>query len=289
MPRLFILLLILLITAAALLLGIWLLYRHRNLKSAGSSIDVCNLHAIGKRTSQQDSFCISDFQKEETRREKGMLAVLADGMGGLSHGAQMSALITSSVLYDFESVEVIEDEGAFLDDLLSSLLNQVTHFTAKNKELCGSTLLLAWIYNEHMYYRSIGDSRIYLCRDQQLVQINREHTYGQQLDEAALLSGDWQSAVDEQRNAVTSYLGMGQEKLQVDGNANYIKLFSEDVILLCSDGVFHTLQQEELLKAVYEGTPCDICARLQKQIDGKHKQKQDNYTAIVIAYKQKRK
>lgn len=273
------------IAVAYIPVSIWMKKRYRSKKLLSTDIKICNLHNIGMRLTQQDSFCISDYQNLQLRKKKGIMAVLADGMGGLSNGAQLSAVITSSLLMAFDQEHAVLDENDFLDELLSSLYEQVDDFIAGCEEACGSTLLLVWIFNDHLHYRAIGDSRIYLVRNQQLLQINREHTYGQELDEAALQSGDWQTAVSDQRKAVTSYLGMSREELQVDRNAHFLQLYPKDIIALFSDGVFHTLQKDELLSSMNKIDPCEICDMLQKKIMNKQKQKQDNYTAIVLTYK----
>lgn len=267
--------------------GIWLYRRHkRKQRISHPSLSIGNLHDIGKRSTQQDSFCISDFQNTDIYQNKGCMAVLADGMGGLYYGAELSALISASLLQSFDKAVMVQDEYGFLDDLLQFTYSQVNVFLQRSEKPCGSTLLLVWIWKNHLHYRSIGDSRIYLVRNQHMVQINREHTYGQQLDEAALQSGDWKETQSDQRKAVTSYLGMPWEALCVDKNAYSIQLQNDDTIALFSDGVFHTLSEKEILTCMIENDPYISCEQLYNGIHEKQKTNQDNYTAIIIRYRQ---
>ena len=135
-----------------------------------------------------------------------------------------------------------------------------------------------------MWFACVGDSPLYLLRDQQLNRLNQEHTVCTQRYEEALLSGstDPSSARnDPQSHAVTSFLGR-EELDQVDCLLRPLPLQAGDVLLLCSDGVSGTLSEETLLACLQQETPEYSCIALEEKIKTRNKPGQDNYTALVI-------
>jgi serine/threonine protein phosphatase PrpC len=128
----------------------------------------------------------------------------------------------------------------------------------------------------------VGDSRIYLVRNGAIVQLNREHTYAEELDKmAAMGMMSWEEAAsDPKRPALTSYLGMGKLE-QVDSSARPMELLSGDRVLLMSDGVFNALADEEILAAI-KPEPQASPARIQEMVLEKGYPGQDNLTVIVF-------
>ncbi len=252
-----------------------------NVVPAGS-VQIGNVQSIGKRDSQQDCFGISDLSNRDLLREKGLLAVVADGMGGLSNGAEVSALVTRSMLNQFSTRPVPSDESQELISMLSNTNREVNAFLKSITERSGSTLVAVLIKEMKLHFISVGDSRIYLVRNGALTQINREHTYASELDEKAAKGEiSWDKARnDPQRNALTSYIGMGDLE-KIDRSIRPLQLASGDRILLLSDGVFGTLSDEEILSAM-SLIPYEASSELERLILSKNRKGQDNFTAIII-------
>ena len=247
------------------------------------TVRIGNAHHIGARESQQDAFGISDIGNQALCRQKGVFAVVADGMGGLSNGALVSTTVTKSLLGSFNG-------RAFRDDPATELLymlgrandevNAVLGHAGPGKS--GSTVVAALIQDRRLYWLSVGDSRVSLVRGGAIFQLNREHTYGSELDEKAAMGElSFEAAKsDPQRNAVTSYLGIGRLE-KIDRNIRPLQLLKGDRLLLMTDGVFGTLTDEEILSAM-AFAPHESAERLQQLILHKNKPKQDNFTAIVL-------
>ena len=259
---------------------------YNNLASTQSSIILIgNAHHIGARDSQQDSFCISDVQNESLMQSKGLLGVVADGMGGLADGAEISAIVTRTMLNHFNDTPASSKPEQELLDMVYTANDNVLDFISKQKESGGSTVVAVNIIGDKLYWISVGDSHIYLVRNGTLMQLNRDHTYAQELDEKAA-DGEitWEEAMNHpKRAALTSYLGTKTPEL-IDRNQKPIQLINGDRILLMSDGVFGTLSDEDILETMVLIPQESATVLMEKTIAQQHPH-QDNLTAVILEYR----
>ncbi|WP_026523336.1 PP2C family protein-serine/threonine phosphatase [Butyrivibrio sp. MB2005] len=244
---------------------------------------ITTVHGVGSRPAQQDSFGISDVENPENITKKGILAIVADGMGGLEDGDRVSQLVVVKMLQGFDQATGDENPA----DLLLSLLDSAND--AVNRELgserqgqCGSTLVSVLVKKDKLYFISVGDSHIYLYRSGTLKQLNRDHNYAAELDEM-VRNGEMsieEAMTNPKRAALTSYIGMGDLEL-VDQNSNPILLKQHDRILLMSDGVYGTLGDENICHAM--DVPLKESGQMiNEMIRAENKQNQDNYTCILM-------
>lgn len=243
---------------------------------------VAKVHSIGARKDQQDSYNISDYMDSSLLREKGFLAIVADGMGGLSNGGMVSKLAVNTGLeYFYGASSSLTPERRLLEmaQIINIRVNQLLH---GRKERSGSTLVEALIYQNKLYFLTIGDSRIYLYRGGHMICLNRPHIYAEEL---ALEGVNQQRSLsdmdsDRQKASLTSYLGAGRLK-HLDRNAEGITLVKGDKIMLCSDGVFGTLNEESMELALSKN-PEEAAELLEQQVYVAGKSAQDNFTAVII-------
>lgn len=249
-------------------------------------IYVGKVHHIGRRSSQQDSFGISQDGTRLDTEGKGVFAIVADGMGGLSNGGEVSTRVTISMLEAFESQEQNTPGDGLLLALLNKANTDVNQMLGKNgQRKSGSTVVAVLIRDDWLYWIAVGDSHIYLYRDDVLMQINREHVYSVELDEMAA-RGDIsarEAAQDPQRRALTSFIGIGKLE-KIDRNIRPLKLQSQDRVLLMTDGVFGTLSEEEITAAMRLPVS-ESGVAIRQMIQAKNKETQDNYTALILEYR----
>lgn len=244
-----------------------------------------NLHNIGKREEQQDSFCLSDIRDELALEQKGLLAVVADGMGGMEDGAAISQLVTDTFLRCYRQKSV-PDPDTFLYTATEASERAVQEYMKQTGSNGGSTLIAVLLRGDRMHYISVGDSHIYLLRRGQLSQINREHTLGADLLEQAArgeVDPD-EPYVNPQRNALTAYIGIGSLN-RVDRSETPIPLQPGDKIMLCSDGVFNALGDDALCEAL-DGDVAKATLRLEAAVLEQNLSNQDNFTAILVEWKE---
>ncbi|MBE5978244.1 MAG: Stp1/IreP family PP2C-type Ser/Thr phosphatase [Paenibacillaceae bacterium] len=170
------------------------------------------------------------------------LFLVADGMGGHQAGDYASRFIAENLVAHFK---MAKDTGtiAVLKDGIEKV-NQLLYQESKKKpELngMGTTLVAAVVEDSTMYVANVGDSRLYLIRNQ-LKQITRDHSYVEELVSLGQLergSKDYR----EKKNIITRAVGT-EDKLEIDFFE--VSLEPGDYILLCSDGLSNMLEDAEI-------------------------------------------
>lgn len=245
-----------------------------------------NASHIGSRKQQQDAYALSDFADLGFVNHGGYLALIADGIGGMLHGAEAAQIATSAFLSNYQSKSVLRDVGEALDQALLFANNAVIEEADRRdaRRNMGATLVAALIYDQHLYWRALGDSHLYLCRDGRLSQLNADQNFGrtlQQWVEEGLIS---QNMADfhPDRQSLQNYLGLG-DLVDVERNSHPMPLVNGDVILLCTDGVFGTLSDSEITQClIQEKEPMIAASHLCSRVLAKRHPHQDNLTAVIL-------
>ena len=166
--------------------------------AGGVTLSVGKVHETGARESQQDCFAVLP---EELWPEHGLLAVVADGMGGLADGDRVSQCAVSAFFDSFCNVQ--GEPQLVLLELLRRANNAVNALLGPGgASRSGSTLVAALIRDGGLSFVSVGDSRIALLRDGALYTLDREHVYRNELLCAAV-NGErsFESALSARRRA----------------------------------------------------------------------------------------
>ena len=244
-------------------------------------ISIGKIHDIGRRDYQQDS-----FGQTAVLRNTGILAVLADGMGGLSGGERVSQKIVMEAL-TFGSTLQANQVPTALPNMVTGINRAVNQMLGpKGLYTSGSTVVSALITGNALRWISVGDSRVYLYRDGQLSQLSRDHD----------LLQDWMPDILEGKRSMaealrdpdgrklTSFIGMGELR-HVDYNRTPVALLPGDRVLLMSDGVYGTVSDAEMAAILRDCGSVQLAAsHIGQRIMGAALPYQDNYTLIVLGY-----
>ena len=244
--------------------------------------NVGNFNHIGQSDEQQDSFCLSNIQDKNALREKGLMAVVADGMGGMEGGAAISQLVADTFSKHYKQISSIEPEK-FLYETAQEAERVVDDYKKRTGINGGSTLVAVVIKAGELHTLSVGDSRIYLLRQNKLKQLNHEHTFGAYLKEKAKRGevDPEEPYVNSKRDALTAFIGIGNFK-KVD-RGEPVPLVRGDKILLCSDGVFNALNEDAII-ATLTGDAFTAAEKMEKTILAQRIPTQDNFTGIILEY-----
>lgn len=237
------------------------------------------VHHIGRRKYQQDCLGVTDIVG-------GVLAVVADGMGGLADGDKVSQKIVMTALSDAEKINPAGCENP-LYALAAHANSEVNRMIGVNRQYqSGSTMLAVAADQEGFHWLSIGDSRIYLYRGGMLLQINREHIYEAELLCEAV-NGEISFAEvknNSQRKGLTSFIGMGELK-HIDGSMRKCPVQKGDMVLLMSDGVFNTISDTEIETILANAGNAKAAETvLEQKVLEKQNPKQDNFTAVILEF-----
>lgn len=235
---------------------------------------------IGKRPNQEDSYGAST--SEAQIREKGLLAVVADGIGGMEDGQVASSAVIRAMFNGHAEQSSEISASARLLRLVASAQNSVLEINRNAASRCGSTIVCVLAKGDELSFLSIGDSRIYLLRSGALLQLNREHKFGSGHDENVALGYTGESVDARRRAAITSYIGR-ENMSQIDRNTQPLRLIHGDRILLMTDGVFGTLSEDELIQCM-RCTVQEAAERIIAAVEEKNMTHQDNATVVIVEY-----
>ena len=205
-----------------------------------------NAQHQGARPYQEDSFGFSSIEKSGVT-SRGLLAVLADGMGGLKNGKAVSSNAVTSLISWFNSENVFCNSGEELKNVVSAINKRICDvYCSDGKVSSGTTIVAALVKDGFLHWLCIGDSRLYLKRDNKLYQVNEDHDYLNQLlsdviDETLTAN---EAFADKKKDCLVGCIG-NRELESFDYSKRGFRLKDGDILVLCSDGVYNALTQSE--------------------------------------------
>lgn len=243
--------------------------------------EVANLQGLGRRERQEDSFAIVNAVDKKKISEQGLFFAVCDGMGGMANGALASQTAISSLRSSFSNLDLRNDIATQLSDSLFVASDKVEEVIGGGG---GSTIVSGIIFNDRLYFASIGDSYLWLFRDGCLYRLNREmnlchQNYMDDIRDGKIDPSDYQEQNDA--NALTSFAGMTGLS-DVDCCIRPLELQSSDVIVACSDGVGGVLVEADVKSALSAVSVQDICKQIEQKLVDYSIPNQDNYTSVVV-------
>ena len=152
-----------------------------------------------------------------------------------------------------------------------------------SREGVGTTLVAAVVHKFSLYFISVGDSAVFHVTQGHARMVNRHHVFANLLDRA-LASGKISQAEAEQhpeREALTSFIGIRQLD-EIDRNLEPRALEDGDIVLLASDGMFKTLDSEQIAACLRQGPALSWPQVLVDRAIGSRAPGQDNITVLAI-------
>jgi protein phosphatase len=207
-----------------------------------------------KRTQNEDRFCI-DLSLG--------LYMVCDGMGGHQAGEVASGLAVEVVQKhllegrrDTQAPIIGHYDASFLSQtnrLASAirLANQAIHCEAHHRidwARMGTTVVSAVITGQIPSFAHVGDSRLYLIRDQTIHLLTKDHSLVMEQIRDGLLTEE-EAERSAQRHIVTRALGV---EATVDVEMGELPIINGDVLLLCSDGLTRGVSSRDIVRAVHD-------------------------------------
>ncbi len=246
---------------------------------AGHSYVVGVFTDIGGRDYQEDRLLV-------TGREGNLLLTVCDGMGG-SKGGALASQTAVDQLYTLFMKEDITVPSVFYQNCMDALDAKVYFLTDDNHQRmqAGTTIVSVVVCEDCMDWLSIGDSRIYIIRHRELVQITTDHNYREELLKLLAVNHITQEqfqAESDKHMALTSFLGIGGVK-QMDISQESLKIRPGDLILLATDGLYNSISVSSLA-ANEEATMEQIMQNITEMIDECQNPERDNTSFILLKY-----
>lgn len=227
------------------------------------TVDVGHASLPGPRPRNED-YCAAVTPEGMELDNKGLIAAVADGVGGHANGREAAEYCVRSLLADYYATPPTLGVAQALDKIILALNGWLHAHSRRAREAAGmATTLSAIVLRGRRYVIAhVGDSRIYRLRDRDLRQLTTDHVW----------------AHPELKNVLSRAVGL-DERLSVDYADG--ELSAGDTFLLASDGVWSTLRDARLAKLLAgEAAPEELAASI--VMEATQAGAQDNCTALVL-------
>lgn len=192
-----------------------------------------------KRAVNQDYMYCSENSVGSFRN----LFIVADGMGGHKAGDYASKLCVEQM------VQSIEKSGhktpvSMFEEAVDAANGAVYSESQEHEEYegMGTTLVACTMQEDTLYVANIGDSRLYLLRDDDIMQITEDHSLVEEMVKQGNIT-ESEARVHPQKNIITRAVGIDQS---VQADFFEVEIYPDDIIMLCSDGLSNMIEDEDM-------------------------------------------
>jgi len=214
------------------------------------------------RSQNEDAHWVTHVVESKTDIESSSryIFAVADGLGGHRGGAIASRMAIKAVKEEFHAWH-----GGAADSVVSRAMqkaNQKIFCVAQTDpelfQKMQTTLTIAILENDSLVIGHVGDCRLYRMRDGQLDVLTRDHTMASDMLQLHLISAK-QAAGHPGRHQLTRSVG-GDPFMKSDSTRQQVR--PGDTYLLCSDGLWSELTEEEIRSALQEHDTSQECEKL---------------------------
>jgi serine/threonine protein phosphatase PrpC len=232
----------------------------------------------GKRANNEDrvAYCYS---------RDALLMVVADGMGGHLHGEVASHIAAQFLIESFRRAAKprIDEPARFLEPCITQAHHAIVDY-ARARRLPDSprtTCVACLVQDATAYWAHVGDSRLYHLREGRIRNRTRDHSRVQQLVDAGRIREEAVGAHPE-RNRILNCLGSHSEPLVEVSPATL--LYAEDILLLCTDGLWGPLSDKGILQAFADADVIKAAPGLLDAAEARARRDCDNLSVVAMKW-----
>jgi len=219
-------------------------------------------------------------------RSAGLFA-LADGMGGHPEGevASQLALQTLSAMFQRDAKPTLKDPLRFLQEAVLAGHHQLLRYATDRglMDTPRTTVVACVLQGQSAYWAHCGDSRLYLLRGDKLLARTRDHSYTEL--QVALAQSGQPVPLDAQRfNRNVLFTCLGSPGKPVVDTAGPTVLQPGDRLMLCSDGLWGAVSDDDILRALSQRSVTDAVPELAEQALRSAGAKSDNVTLLALEW-----
>ncbi len=248
----------------------------------------------GGKSWTKSVFGATDVGKERSDNEdyfrivpEKCLFIVADGMGGHNAGdiASLNASQMVDTYFSPQLIAKIQDDAEKIQEaMVNSLLNAHREILrmargSRNYEGMGCTIVVTFIRGNALYLGHVGDARAYVCNNSGIKLLTEDHSFVMELVKKGKMTME-EARLSPLKNRLNQAIGAS---INITPEYCLYQLEEGDRVLLCSDGLWDMLTDEQMLQAVMQDLPPKkICENL---IDmANHAGGHDNITTVVFIY-----
>lgn len=237
------------------------------------------------RTNNEDSLVFTKPHDKSILKSKGYLAIVADGMGGHNCGevaSEMAIQVISEMYYKLD-LNVIEALKKSMLDANKKIFNAGQK--NGNRKGMGTTCTAVVLIGNQIIIGHVGDSRAYYVNGNQILKLTKDHTYVEYLIAKGVVSEQERDSHPDS-NIITKALGT-HKKLEPDVFSVKHSFSTDAKILVCSDGLYEYVKDDEMLNIVKTNDPSLAVKKLIQL--AKNRGGHDNISALLIEQAKKSK
>ncbi|MFT4908703.1 MAG: type VI secretion system ImpM family protein [Oleispira sp.] len=230
-----------------------------------------------------ESFGFTDPGNSRKQNEDALLLkpsaglwLVADGMGGHSYGSYASQLVVNRIA----ATDISGNLEQALNKIHIALQDVNTHLIEyaqqQDQSVCGSTVIGMMMNNQTCVFFWAGDSRLYLVRNQKIIQLSKDHSVEQEQIDQGLIEKDDPNF--NGKNLITRAVG-GDHHLALE--ICYHQPLPGDQFFLCSDGVYNEISDQEIENIInMPNSAKERCLTMNEEIISRAAR--DNFTGIIV-------
>lgn len=210
--------------------------------------------------------------KYSVNTEEPVVLALFDGMGGASRGDMAACLASEVFSREAKKLEELVLPGReFLESTCELAGQEINAFREANQlTTVGATVAALYFSQDEVVAGNVGDSRVYRIRDKKMMQISQDHTDAKLLEAMGI----------SKKPVLLQYLGIPGNEMTIEPYIAKGELRSEDVYVLCTDGVTDVLQLQELYELICNHTAEEAVRQILAEVNKRNGS--DNATVIVV-------
>jgi len=216
---------------------------------------------------------------------KSLLMMVADGMGGHARGevAAETTLQTLATIFQRDAKPMLPDPAAFLEQAIQAAHRDLHRYRAENRlpEAPRTTVVACVVQDGIATWAHVGDSRLYLLRGGKIAHRTLDHSRVHQMVASGLIRPEDVKNHPE-RNRIHNCIGaFVTPKVEV---ANKLALRAGDTLVLCSDGLWGALSDQDITGAFGRATVMRAVPELMDKAMAESGPEPDNCTAIAMSW-----
>jgi len=228
--------------------------------------------------SQTDKGNVRQYNEDSyIAQDNKFLWAVADGMGGHEAGDVASQLIVK-MLGKINPHTELSSYVDLVDDTLIDANTQLRTLSREkyNNHTIGSTIVAVIASDRHIAYLWAGDSRVYRVRNRHIKQLTRDHSEVQTMVDQGLLLAE-EAEAHPAANVITRAMGASDELFLSIGVEETL---DDDIYIICSDGLYRDISDQELLKISLQNDIHTICNDMMSL--ALSREAKDNISVIIL-------
>lgn len=238
--------------------------------------DVAKANRLGNRKTNQDRMGIVET-------EHAVLLVVADGLGGYQGGELAAETVVNCAIRHFNSAEKpIRNPGVLINEMIMRAHREVLALAEKNGLKAKSTCVICLVIDGFAYWGHLGDSRLYVIRNNSIYKQTVDHSRVEELFKAGKIT-EKEKRTHPDKNLITRCVGSDSKRPKATISTG-LPLQTDDVILLSSDGFWSPLSEKDIVKGVKKQNFTEAIENLISDAEEASYPKSDNISVVGLRW-----